>query len=76
MSWRLLDVDLVRLKASIEEEQQQNTRCLANTLGSSHSTIHTYLKEFGLIEKIGVWVPHDLSHFHEKQHLDTCSILL
>jgi transposase len=68
-SGRPIEVDLDHLKVFIQEEPKQTTRCLANTLGCSQSTIHSNLKEFGLIEKLGVWVPQVLSHLHKKQRL-------
>ena len=75
-SGRPSEVDLNDLKARIERDPRQTTRCLASILGCTHTTIENHLKQFGLVAKLGVWVPHDLSQLHQKQRLDICMNLL
>jgi [histone H3]-lysine36 N-dimethyltransferase SETMAR len=69
-----LDVDL--LKHLIEEDPRLTTRCLAEQLGCSHTTIEKHLIELDKTWKYGVWVPHELAP-HQLQHrVDACMELL
>ncbi len=44
---RLLQVDMDVLKQLIEEDPRLTTRCLAEKLGCSHTTVETHLGELG-----------------------------
>src|SRR5271155_4632974 len=73
---RPLQVDMDVLKQLIEEDPRLTTRCLAERLGCSHTTVETHLRELGKTWKYGVWIPHDLSP-HQLQHrVDTCMGLM
>ena len=60
-----MDIDL--LKQLIEEDPRMTSRCLAERLRCSHTTVETHLHELGKTWKYGVWIPHDLSP-HQLQH--------
>ncbi|CAF0812073.1 unnamed protein product [Adineta ricciae] len=49
------------LKRLIEEDFKLTSRCLAEQLGCSHTTVEIHLHELGKTWKYGVWIPHDLS---------------
>ena len=75
-SGRPLEVDMGVLHQLIEEDRRLTTRCLAERLGCSHTTVETYLGELGKTWKYGVWIPHDLSP-HQLQHrVDACMELM
>ena len=46
-SGRPVEVDLDRLKQLIEDDPRLTTRCLAEQLGCSHTTVETHLNELG-----------------------------
>lgn len=75
-SGRPIEVDLERLEELIESDPRQTSRCLASTLGCSHTTIENQLHQLGFDSKLGVWVPHDLSTNQLNQRLDICTHLL
>lgn len=75
-SGRPVEVDLARLEELVESDPRQSTRCLASTLGCSHTTIENHLHQLGFDSKLGVWVPHDLTQNQLNQRLDTCTHLL
>jgi histone-lysine N-methyltransferase SETMAR len=64
---RSLEVDLDVLQQLIEEDPRLTTRCLAERLGCSHTTVEKHLGELGKTWKYGVCMPHDLSP-HQVQH--------
>jgi transposase len=66
-SGRPLEVDMDALKQLIEKDSRFTTRCLAERLRCSHTTVETHLAELGKTWKYGVWIPHDLSP-HQLQH--------
>ena len=72
---RSLPVDINPLKQLISEDPRLTTRCLAERLGCSHTTVETHLHELGKTWKYGVWMPHELSP-HQLQHRVDASIEL
>ena len=64
-SVRLLEVDINVLKQLIEEDSRLTTRCLAERLGYSHTTVEIHMSELGKTWKYGVWIPHQLSPHHD-----------
>lgn len=75
-SGRPLEVNLDNLKELIEQDPRLTTRCLAEHLGCSHTTVETHLKELGKTWKYGVWIPHELSKFQLQYRVDTCMQLM
>ena len=53
-SRRPLELDMDVLKQLIEEDPRLTTRCLAERLGCSHTTVETHLGELGKTWKYGV----------------------
>ena len=70
----LVNMDV--LKVLIEEDPRLTTRCLAERLGCSHTTVETHLNELGKTWKYGVWIPHDLSPHQLQLRVDACMELM
>ena len=75
-SGRPVEIDLDRLKQEIEQDPRLTTRCLADLLGCSHSTVERHLVELGKSWKYGVWIPHELSLYQLRLRVDTCMDLV
>ena len=75
-SGRPVEVDVDVLKQLIEEDPRLTTRCLAERLGCSHTTVETHLNELGKAWKYGVWVPHELSPHQLQLRVDACMDLI
>lgn len=75
-SGRPLEIDVDVLKKLIEEDPRLTTRCLAEQLGCSHTTIETHLSELGKTWKYGVWIPHELSPHQLQLRVDACMDLM
>jgi hypothetical protein len=73
---RLLEMDLDVLQQLIEEDPRLNTRCLAERLGCSHTTVEKHLGELGKTWKYGVWIPHDLSPNRFQHRVVACMELM
>ena len=71
-SGKPVEVDLDRLKQLIEDDPRLTTRCFAEQLGWSHTTVETHLNELGKTWKYGVWIPHELSTHQLQYRLDVC----
>ena len=71
-----VEMDLDRLKQLIENDPRLTTRCLAEQLGCSHTTVETHSNELGKTWKYGVWIPHELLSHQLQYRLDVCMDLL
>jgi hypothetical protein len=56
------------LKQLVEEDSRLTTRCLAERLECSHTTVKRHLGELSKTWKYGIWISHDLSP-HQLQHM-------
>lgn len=70
---RPVELNLEQLKTLITQDPRLTTRCLASILGCSHTTIQHHL---GLVSKLDVYVPRDLTPTQLNQRADTCANLL
>ena len=61
------------LEALLDEEL---TRELAEKLEVDQTTVLRRLHEIGKVNKLGKWVPYQLSEYHKIQRLNTCVSLL
>jgi [histone H3]-lysine36 N-dimethyltransferase SETMAR len=75
-SGRPVDLDVADLKALIESDPRQTTRCLAEQLGCSHTTIERHLSDLGKTYRYGVWIPHQLTRDQFERRVDACLELL
>ena len=64
------------LKELIEDDPRLSTYDLSTILGVTQSTIHRRLLEMGKVNKVGKWVPHDLTDHAKLQRLNTSLWLL
>jgi histone-lysine N-methyltransferase SETMAR len=75
-SGRPLESDVERLKALIEDNPRLTTRDLSAMLGCNQSTIDRHLHQMGKVNKLGTWVPHQLSPDNMQQRITICNFLL
>jgi len=71
-----MEVDIDLLKQLIEEDPRLTSRCLAEQLGCSHTTVEKHLHELRKSWKYGIWIPHDLSPQQLQQRVDACMELM
>ena len=72
-SRRLSEFDEDHLKALLKEESCQTSRELAEKMNCNQKTILNHLHSMGFAEKLGVWVPHELSKNNKENHLQIAS---
>ena len=73
---RPMTLDLDGLRSRVEADPYQTTRELSSTLGVSHSTVVRGLKSIGKVQKLGRWVPHDLTQHDMDRRADVALSLL
>ena len=67
------EFDENHLKALLKEESHQTSRELAEKINCNEKTILNHLHSMGFAEKLGVWVPHELSKNNKENHLQIAS---
>ena len=75
-SGRPSELDVDELKALLERDPRSTTRCLAEQLKCSHTTIERHLSDLGKLWKYGLWIPHELTKDQLDRRVDTCLELL
>lgn len=75
-SGRPAELDADDLLALVTSDPRQTTRELAEQLGVSHMTVDRQLKELGFVNRIGTWVPHQLTPDQKQQRIIICHSLL
>ena len=60
------EFDKNHLKALLKKESRQTNRELAKNINCDQKTILNHLHSMGFAEKLGVWVPHELSQNKKK----------
>ena len=61
------------LKALLKEESRQTSCKLAKKINCDQKTILNHLHSMGFAEKLGVWVPHELSKNNKENRLQIAS---
>ena len=61
------------LKALLKEESRQTSCKLAKKINCDQKTILNHLHSMGFDEKLGVWVPHELSRNNKENRLQIAS---
>ena len=64
------------LKEMVKENPWQMTRDLAAKLGVDHTTVFHHLKNFNMVCKLNVWVPHKLNEKNLLDRYSGCFLLL
>ena len=72
-SGRPMESDIERLKVLVEGNPRLTTRELSTMLGCNQSTIDRHLHEMGKVNKLGTWVPHQLTSDNIKQRISICN---
>ena len=73
---RPMESDIERLKVLIEDNPRLTIRELSTMLGCNQSTIDRHLHEMGKVNKLGTWVPHQLTSDNIQQRISICHFLL
>ena len=58
--------------AACRRSPRMTSRCLAERLGRSYTTVETHLYELDKTWKYGVWIPHELSPYQLQCRIDVC----
>ncbi|GFV48376.1 histone-lysine N-methyltransferase SETMAR [Trichonephila clavipes] len=72
---RPVEVDDDLIKAIIDSDRHSTTREIAEKLHVSHTCIENHLKELGYVQKLDIWVPHELKETHLTQRINSCNLL-
>ena len=72
-SRRPSEFDKDHLKALSKEESHQTSRELAEKMNCNQNMILNHLHSMGFAEKLGVWVPHELSKIKKENRLQIAS---
>lgn len=75
-SGRPVELDNDLLRSAVEMDPRQTIEELSETLNSSWSTVQEHLKQIGKVNRVGVWVPHQLSAENKAQRSTICNFLL
>ena len=68
-SGRPSEFDEDHVKALLTEKSRQTSRELAEKMNCDQKTILNHLHSMGFAEKLGVWMPHELSENNKKNRL-------
>ena len=71
-----MESDIERLKVLIEDNPRLTTRELSTMLACNQSTIDRHLHEMEKVNKLGTWVPHQLTSDNIQQRISICHFLL
>lgn len=75
-SGRPTEVDDDKIKAMIETNRRSTTREIAEKLGISHTSVENHLKQLGFVNKLDIWIPHELKEIHLIKRINICDSLL
>lgn len=75
-SGRPMEMDVDVLKDLVESDPHLTTRDMSAQLGFTHSTIEAGLRKLGKVQKLGRWVPHELTQNDRDRRIDCCYNLL
>ena len=67
------EFDEDHLKALLKEESRQTSLALAEKINCDQKMILNHLHLMGFAEKLGVWMPHELSENNKENHLQIAS---
>ena len=65
-----------KIKMLIETNGHITTREIAEKPVISNSTVHLHLQQLGYVNKLNVWVPHELKEIHLTKRISKCNSLL
>ena len=62
--------------AMVEENPRYTVREIANKLEIPRTSVHNHLTKLGYINRLDVWLPHELTDSNKLQRISTCDLLL
>jgi histone-lysine N-methyltransferase SETMAR len=75
-SGRPVEWDLDALQELVKIDPHQSTREMASKLSCDHSTVDRHLTQLGMVQKLGYWIPHQLTDENLQQRVNICISLL
>jgi histone-lysine N-methyltransferase SETMAR len=73
---RSMQINHDTLEKLLDVDARQTTRELADKLGCDQSTVDRALHSLGKVQKLGAWIPHQLTDSIRKQRVNICMSLL
>ena len=73
-SGRPTEVDDDKIKAMIENNRRSTIREIAEKLNISHACVEGHLKPLGYVNKLDIWVPHELNEIQLTKRIFICTI--
>ena len=73
-SGRPNEVDDDQIKAIIESNSHVIVREIEEMLKILKSTIDRHIQRLGLVEKLYIWIPHELKEIHFKKRINACDL--
>ena len=75
-SGRPTEVDDDKIKTMIENNQRSTTREIAEKLNISHTYVERHLKQLRYVNKLDIWIPHELREIQLTKRTPICDSLL
>lgn len=73
---RPVTTDPDQIKALIDSDRHLTTTQIGHNLNIDHSTVSRHLRKLGMVKKLDVWVPHELSEKNLIDRMSACDLLL
>ena len=73
---RSTTIDDEKIKALIETNQSMTTRAIAEKLDISNSTLYLHLQQLAYLNKLDVWVSHEVKEINLTKRIDIGDSLL
>ena len=73
---RPTEVDDDKIKAIIESNRRSMTREIAEKLNTSHICVERHLKQLGYVNKLDIWVPHQLNEIQLTKRISIFSNIM
>ena len=70
-----VEVDDDLIKVIIDSDRHSTTREITEKLHVSHTCIENHLKQLGYVQKLDIWVPHELKEKHLTQRINSYDLL-
>ena len=75
-SGNLIEVDDYKIKAMLENNPRSTIQEIAEKLNISHTCVERHLKQLGYVNKLDIWVPHELNELKLTKRISICDSML